>query len=188
MWLFLDNLPALFSKTNSRINIKHLTVALSYGFHCTWKQLFNIHFLSAIFEEVGEISAWSMRRWCLVWCGTVVCDPSSCIGVARSFVHSFYSSVHSSDSPGRSGEEKKDFLSPPPIKKSRTSISFHLSKMLSKILTLVCVCCFTSKIITVYIWVVHTHPLQTLWETIAHLSYNRNHFTVCVVFSHMVNK
>lgn len=136
MWLFLDNLPALFSKTNSRINIKHLTVALSYGFHCTWKQLFNIHFLSAIFEEVGEISAWSMWRWCLVWCGTVVCDLSSCIGVARSFVHSFYSSVHSSVSPGRSGEEKKDFLSPPPHEKKSDQ---HLVSSLQNINISLCV-------------------------------------------------
>lgn len=56
-----------FLKTNSRINIKHLCVAPSLRFHGTWKQLFTIFFLSVIFEEAVEISAYCTSMRCLVW-------------------------------------------------------------------------------------------------------------------------
>lgn len=54
-----------FSKTNSRINIKHLCVAPSLRFHL--KATVYHLFLSVIFEEAVEISAYCTSTRCLVW-------------------------------------------------------------------------------------------------------------------------
>lgn len=94
-----------FSKTNSRINIKHLCVAPSLSFHGTWKQLFNIFFYQSSLKKLWRFLRTVQAR--SVWFGRVVCDTSHCLGSHWSlFVRSsyFFPFRLFISSPGLSGE------------------------------------------------------------------------------------
>lgn len=167
-------------------------------FHSTWKQLLSIHFLSAIFEEVVEISAYSTSLWCLVWFGCVVCDPSRCLASSELYLfafilslsRSFQSSVFSwtlqrvdatgSDSPPREIKQELD-----------QNTSFHLCKLSSQILKLLCEFCFT--LISYYS--VNLEDKRVSVENKLRNTLLNNSITICglynsssVRFSELINK